>query len=243
MQKTLNEDDIQNGKEILYYDVTSEYPFVNSRKEYPVGHPKIFLKHQVPQTNEEWQRRGFFYVALCSIVPPARLIHPLLPFRHQGTLMFPLCSKCRVEKHEHFCQHDDKERALTETWTTIEIDKAVALGYKLLEVKEVWHFKKRSNTLFSDFINALYKGKLEASGYPDNVVTTEEKLKYLAEIRERKGIELDMDKIVKNLGRRQMRKILLNSFWKEILLVRFNLLHLHFFVAGASLVSVKICLK
>ena len=54
--KTLNEDDIQNGKEILYYDVTSECPFVNSQKEYPVGHPKIFLKHHVPQTNEEWQR-------------------------------------------------------------------------------------------------------------------------------------------------------------------------------------------
>ena len=67
--KTLSEDEIQNGKEILYYNMTSEYPFVNSWKEYPVGHPKIFLKHQVPQTNEEWQRRGFFGVALCSIVP------------------------------------------------------------------------------------------------------------------------------------------------------------------------------
>ena len=73
--------------------------------------------------------------------------------------------------------------------------------------------KKRSNTLFSGFINALYKGKLEVSGYPDNVVTTEEKLKYLAEIHEHEGVKLDMDKIVKNPGRRQMCKILLNSFW------------------------------
>ena len=132
--KTLIEDDIQNGKEILYYDVTSEYPFVNSRKEYPVGHPKIFLKHQVPQTNEEWQRRRFFGVALCSIVNPKMLLHPLLPIRHQGTLMFPLCSKCCVEKCEDFCQHDDKERVLT--WTTIEIDKAIALGYRLTKVTE-----------------------------------------------------------------------------------------------------------
>ena len=92
-------------------------------------------------------------------------------------------------------QHDDKERALTGIWTTIEIDKAVALGHKLLDVKEVWHFEKRSNTLFSGFINALCKGKLEASSYPDNVVTTEEKLKYLAEIREHEGVELDMDKM------------------------------------------------
>ena len=127
--------------------------------------------------------------------------------------MFPLCSKCCVEKRKDFCRHEDKKRALTGKWTTIEIDKAVALGYKLLDVKEVWHFEKRSNTLFSGFINALYKGKLEASGYPDNVVTTEEKLKYLAEIRKHEGIELDMDKIAKNPGRRQMCKILLNSFW------------------------------
>jgi hypothetical protein len=109
----LNENDIQNGKEILYYDVTSEYPFVNSRKEYPVGHSTILLKHQLPQSNEGWQRRGFFGVALCTIVPPAKLLHPLLPFRHQGALMFPLCRKCCVEKQEDFCRHNDKERALT----------------------------------------------------------------------------------------------------------------------------------
>ena len=106
-----------------------------------------------------------------------------------------------------------KNIVLTGTWTTVEIDKAIELGYRLLEVTEVWHFKKRSDSLFSDFINALYKGKLEASGFPDNVTTSAEKLKYLAEIQEHEGIELDMDKIAKNPGRRQMCKILLNSFW------------------------------
>ena len=127
--------------------------------------------------------------------------------------MFPLCRKCCMEKHEDFCRHDDKERALTGVWTTIEIDKAIALGYRLTKVTEVWHFERRSDTLFSDFINALYKGKLEASGFPDNVTTIEEKLKYIAEIRDHEGLELDMGKIAKNAGRRQMCKILLNSFW------------------------------
>ena len=45
---TLTDNDVENGKEILYYDVNSEYPFVNSWKEYPVGRPKIFLKHRLP---------------------------------------------------------------------------------------------------------------------------------------------------------------------------------------------------
>ena len=159
-----------------------------------MGHPNIFLKHQLPQTNEGWRKHGFFGVALCSIVPPARLIHPLLPFRHHSALMFPLCGKCCTEKHETFCRREGNERALAGTWTTIEIDKAIELQYKLSEVKEVWQFKKRSDRLFSDFTNALYKGKLEASGFPDGVTTAEEKLKYLAKISEHESIELDMEK-------------------------------------------------
>ena len=49
-------------------------------------------------------------------------------------------------------------------------------------------------TLLSGFINALYKGKLEASGFPDGVTTTEEKLQYIAEIHNHEGIDLDLDK-------------------------------------------------
>ena len=80
-------------------------------------------------------------------------------------------------KNTDFCQHNDKEQMLTGTWTTTEIDKVIVLGYRLTKVTEVWHFKNHSDSLFSSFINALYKGKLEVSGYPNNVVTTEEKLK------------------------------------------------------------------
>ena len=48
LRTTLTGEDIQNGKEILYYDVTtSEYPFVNARKEYPVGHPTIFSETSI----------------------------------------------------------------------------------------------------------------------------------------------------------------------------------------------------
>ena len=176
LRTTLSEEDIQNGKEILYYDVTSEYPFVNSRKEYR-SVIQIFLKHQLPQTNEGWRKHGFFWCSVVLYHSTARLIYPLLPLRRQGALMFPLCYKCCVEKHEDFCMQRKRARALTGTWTTIEIDKAVALGYKLLEVKEVCHFKKRSDRLFSDFIDALYKGKLEASGFPNGATTSEEKLK------------------------------------------------------------------
>ena len=66
-----------------------------------------------------------FGVALCTIVPPKKLLHPLLPFRHQGVLLFPLYSKCCVERNEDFCQHGEKEQALTGVWSTTEIDRAI----------------------------------------------------------------------------------------------------------------------
>ena len=77
----------------------------------------------------------------------------------------------------------------------------------------MWHFEKCLDSLFSNFINVLYKGKLEASGFPDNVTTTEENLNYIAKIHEHKGVEMDIDKVAKNPGWPQMCKILMNSLW------------------------------
>ena len=38
------------------------------------------------------------------------------------------------------CTHTDNERMLRGTWATIEIQKAVELGYRVLKIHEVWHF-------------------------------------------------------------------------------------------------------
>ena len=38
------------------------------------------------------------------------------------------------------CAHTDNERMLRGTWATIEIQKAVELGYRVLKIHEVWHF-------------------------------------------------------------------------------------------------------
>ena len=206
----LNEKEIQNDEEILYYDVTSEYPFVNARKDYPLGLPKILLEHQLPQSNDTWKKKQYFGLVKCVVLPPSRLLHPLLPSRQNGMLMFALCAACCLNKLKKLCKHTDQERAIEGTWPTIEIDKALDLGYKLLRVKEVWNFEKRSSNLFTNFINALYKGKIEASGYPDNIISED---LYIKNIERHEGIKLDKDKIKFNAGKRQMCKILLNSFW------------------------------
>ena len=137
------------GRDILYYDVTSEYPFVNARKQYPVGHPVAMLKHECPQSNETWKKANLFGNVRCSILPPGQLLHPVLPYRQNGALMFPLCHTCCREKRESFCPHSDVERTLHGTWPTIEIDRAVKLGYTIVRVEEVAHFNRRSSDLFT----------------------------------------------------------------------------------------------
>jgi G:T-mismatch repair DNA endonuclease (very short patch repair protein) len=199
--------------EIKYYDVTSEYPFVNARKLYPIGHPSILLKHQLPQTNDDWRAAHLFGAVKCSILPPLRLIHPVLPFKKDGALMFPLCTTCCLEKREDFCAHGNRERMLHGTWMSIEIDKAIEMGYQLVEVNEVWHFSQQTTTLFWDFIKALYKAKLEASGFPSGVDSIEQKRAYVDEIYAHERFAVEINKIDFNPGRRQMAKILLNSFW------------------------------
>lgn len=57
------------------------------------------------------------------------------------------------------------------------------------------------------------KLKQEASGFPSNVYTEEEKDNYVKEYYEKEGILLDKSKIEHNAGLRNVMKLMLNSFW------------------------------
>ena len=78
----------------------------------------------------------------CKILLPSHLYHPLLPARINGKLMFVLCRTCGEEWAQGDCAHTDDERALTGTWVSLEIDKALALGYRMITKYAVWHFEE-----------------------------------------------------------------------------------------------------
>ena len=65
---------------------------------------------------------------------------PLLPYRCGGKLLFPLCKSCAETENQQECDHSDAERALSGTWVTCELEKALSLGYKINEIYEVWHY-------------------------------------------------------------------------------------------------------
>ena len=111
------------------------------------------------------------------------------------------------------CIHTDEQRALTGTWCSPELDKAVELGYQVLYIYEVWHFDETCEGLFKDYVNTWLKIKQEASGWPKGVNTEEEKQSYIRKYFEKEGIQLEYDKIEKNPGLRTLAKMMLNSMW------------------------------
>lgn len=95
---------------------------------YPVGHPTIITKDF---SNVE----DYFGVIKCRVLPPRGLFHPVLPYRSNGKLMFPLCKSCVEILCQESCTHTDNQRAFTGTWITEEVKKAKEMGYKILKVR------------------------------------------------------------------------------------------------------------
>lgn len=200
---------------IQYLDFTSLYPCVNKNCTYPVGHPVIITQPESVDLSQ------YFGLVKCTVLAPFGLYLPVLPYRGQGKLLFPLCRSC-VEKelikpfHErcHHCSHSDAERALTGTWCTPELQEALAQGYDIVKVHEVWHFPRTSSSLFTQYINTFLKLKQEADGWPANVGDDEEKRQqYLQDYAAHEGVQLDYNAIEKNPAKRALAKLMLNSFW------------------------------
>ena len=130
--------------------------------------------------------------------------------------MFPLCKTCADTKNPNPCTHTDQERAIRGTWCHIEVMKAIEKGYVVLNLHEVWHWEETSDELFKEYVNTFLKIKQEASGYPSNCVTDEQKQRYVDDYYEHEGIRLDPDKIEYNPGLRYLAKLMLNSLWGKL---------------------------
>jgi len=77
----------------------------------------------------------------CSIVPPDKLYHPVLPYRCSNKLMFCLCRTC-VDTSNAECTHtEDEDRALTGTWILDEVKLAVEKGYRIREIYELYEYQ------------------------------------------------------------------------------------------------------
>ena len=77
--------DPEKDESIRYLDFTSLYPWVNKNCTYPVGHPVIMKEPASVDLSQ------YFGLVKCTVLPPYGLYLPVLPYRSNGILLFPLC--------------------------------------------------------------------------------------------------------------------------------------------------------
>ena len=202
-------------EKISYFDFCSLYPSVQKYCVYPKGHPNIISE------NFDYKKK-YFGVIKCQILPPQNLYLPVLPLKINNKLIFTLCRTCAEEQKNNFnCAHSKSERLLTGTWVSLEIDKAVELGYEIIKYDQIYEYKEstiydkatKPGGLFTDYINYNLKTKQEATGFPINCKTDIEKDNYIRRYYDKEGVLLEKHKISKNAGLRRTSKDKLNCLW------------------------------
>uniref|UniRef100_A0A914HLZ0 DNA-directed DNA polymerase n=1 Tax=Globodera rostochiensis TaxID=31243 RepID=A0A914HLZ0_GLORO len=234
-----------DDEEIDDLDIVSLYPFVMKYRSFPVGLPRVLAPEQLNDLRLPWTQpednpyTGFLQ---CRVLPPtpARLgaRHTLLPYRTRGgRLTFPLCAKCAergnadtqrrqrasplVPRALPRCRHADHQRSWCSAFTHVELNAALALGYRVLAVYEVWDYTawtslEAGNSLFSGYVDLLLRLKVEASGWPADCVTADQRARFVDAYAQREGIHIDAQHVEHNPGLRAVVKALLNALWGKL---------------------------
>ena len=216
--------DCKDSERIRYVDVCSLYPFVNKNGVYPIGHPKVLVgERECKQlVGDDFQLCRVNGLIMCDVLPPQQLHHGVLPVKMHDKLLFPLCRMCCEEMLQEDCPHSNPDdRELRGTWVSLELIKAVELGYTVRRIHEIWHYETtsqfnretRTGGLFAAYINKFFGRKILASGFPPDCTTETEKDAYIELIKRCEGIDVDKSKMEFNAGARSISKLCLNSLW------------------------------
>ena len=103
--------------------------------------------------------------------------------------MFHLFHTCASNESQQVCNCPNKDRVLIHTWCTPEINLAINIGYTIIEIYEVLNWSENTSNergLFSNYINMFLQMKTQASGYPSNVTTHEQKNEYIRQYEKHK---------------------------------------------------------
>jgi hypothetical protein len=206
---------------VKYNDITSQYPFVNSTCEYPLGHPKLIGPWTRTKGTEPSQlfkrakasgvavddmlrnfdigpylREGTLAIFECDVTCPDNLFHPILPHRaDNGALLFDLITKKR------------------QWYTSVELRRAMKHGYVVTRVYRCAFWETTTTSLFQQYMRTFLKIKREASGWPKTQITNEQKRTFIADFAAHEGIALDSTKMTYNVGLRTIAKLCCNSLW------------------------------
>lgn len=185
----------------------------------PTGQPKQLYRPPQDEIQDALHRdrRG---IIKCKVLAPRGLYVPFLGFRipsktgvEMYELLYGLCRECM--RHRLFpCDHMDVQRAFVGTWTLSEIHYALDLGYKLVDVIDLWVYPSSDNKLFRSFIAPFVVEKIKSKRdglINDTGTFTPKGLDICAYVKELTGETLQTTDFVNSPAKRFTAKIAMNS--------------------------------
>ena len=157
------------------------------------------------------------FIGVCQgrVLPPDNLFVPCLAHKMDGKLLFCLYRTCASngQMQRIRCSHNERERSWIDVYTSIDNERALLMGYKILEYKEIWHYHGGGGKVFRDFILNIVKRKTECSGFPRNCNSDQSKEDYIQNLKKQCSIDLRVDDIRKDPAGPYLNKIMANSVW------------------------------
>ena len=111
------------------------------------------------------------------------------------------------------CSHEALERSWVDTYTAIDIQGALNVGYQVVECFELWHYPKGGSKFFRELILNIVHRKMECSGFPPTCVNYHEKQSYVESLLKQSGISMKIDAIKYDPAGHYLNKIMANSVW------------------------------
>jgi len=129
-----------------------EWPF-------PIGQPVLMYKPALSSYDPCWVG-----VIKCRVLPPQTLYAPFLSYKvkckNSYEVLYGNCRSCMDDRSWPCVHTNENDRSFYGTWTCAEIHHAIGLGYRLIEIIDVWLYENSSITLFRDFISPFMIEKI-----------------------------------------------------------------------------------
>jgi hypothetical protein len=170
--KPIFDSEIDESDWLYYYDVNSLFPFAMANNKFP----NKFLGWAEGEEEYEKYEMAIWH---CKVKVPDSIYAPPLPVKREERLIFPVGT-------------------FTGYWTKHELEYAKTLGCEILEYFEGAIFED-AGYIFKNFINTIYKMRLEAKEKGDNVTQMVMKL-IMNSCYGRMGINKERSKLVMDNG-------------------------------------------
>ena len=186
-----------------------------SKEIYPLGQPTEIT---ITPTEEDILTK--FGLAKVKILPPQHIPIAVLPVRNEngGKIFYTLCKTCSIEKNRFPCFHTEEQRQFVGTYTTFEIQTAVANGYRIIKSYELWSWDEahQSKEVFKKYITTFFELKVASEGFPLDCETLQEKEAFCQKINKDNDLNLTVESVKKNPGLKNTAKRLINSLWGKL---------------------------